>query len=114
MILRPRTRCVVSPTRGHDVLGKELLGDSFDALCAVVKINTQHSKTSVRADSSASRGAAEEVTVAARLLFAPSVAIKKGDRVVVADIAVRVTEVMPRIGLDGRLDHNQVDGVVWA
>lgn len=114
MILRAHTPCLITPTRGSDVYGAELLGTPISALCGVVKIQGRTDKTSVRADSSATRGYAEEVTVAARLLFAPGVQISKGDKVDVLGMSIRVIEVMPRINLYGRLDHNQVDGVMWA
>jgi hypothetical protein len=90
------------------------MGKSLNAKCGVVKIQARSDPTTVRADSSASRGYAEEGTVDARLLFPPNVALKKGDRVDVLGMSIRVIEVMPRVNLAGKLDHNQVDGVVWV
>jgi hypothetical protein len=114
MMLRPHTPCTITPAGGYDIYGQESSGVPYESVCAVVKVQTRHDKTAVRADSSASRGYADEPTVDARLLFKPDTPIKRGDKVVFMGIAVQVIEVMPRTGLYGVLDHYQVDGVAWV
>jgi hypothetical protein len=113
MILRPYTPCTVTPTGGYDLYGQELPGISYTTKCAVVKIQDRTVKTAVRADSSATRGAADEVTIDARLLFVPSITIDKDYKIEILGLTLRVVEVMPRIGLHGKLDHFQVDAVIW-
>lgn len=113
-MLRPHTACTVTPTRGYDVYGQPAMGVPFSTLCAIVKVQSRHDKTAVRADSSATRGYADETTVDARLLFAAETPVQKGDRLELLGMNLRVIEVMPRINLFGKLDHNQVDAVAWA
>lgn len=114
MMLRPTTPCTVTPYRGADIHGEAIFGDPFAAACGVVKIASADDKTSVRADSSATRGYAEEVTVAGRLLFAPGVPVGRGDKIELLGMTVVVVKILPRIDLDGQLDHNQVDVQIWA
>ena len=114
MMLRPHTACTVTPTRGYDVYGQPALGVPYATQCAIVKIQSRHDKPAVRADSSASRGYADEATVDARLLFTPETPVQKGDRLELLGMSLRVIEVMPRINLFGKLDHNQVDAVAWV
>jgi len=113
-MLRPHTPCKVTPSRGFDLYGQRSSGVPFSTKCAVVKIQVRDDKTAVRADSSASRGYANEETIDARLLFLPHVKVDKGDKLTLLGVDLRVIEVMPRHDLHGILDHNQVDAVVWA
>jgi hypothetical protein len=78
-----------------------------------VKLLEQTEKSSVRADSSASRGFADEVTADARLLFKPKEDVQIGDKVTVASIELRVTAKFPRFDVMGRFDHIQVDLMRW-
>jgi hypothetical protein len=80
-----------------------------DALCGIVKLTFGVDQTSVRTDSSASRGNADEITADARLLFRPLYDIALGDMIVAEGRTLKVVDVQPRIAVIGRLDHYQVD-----
>lgn len=82
--------------------------------CAIVKLTVGGEKTSVRADSSASRGAAREIVADARLLMMPNSKVEIGDRVVLLGQSLRVLDIFPRHNITGRLEHLQVDLDVWA
>jgi hypothetical protein len=71
-------------------------------------------KSSVRADSSASRGRADEVTNEARLLFRPNVDIRIGDVVVVLETSLKIEtrRLMPSV--DGKIHHIMVEGNRWV
>lgn len=84
-----------------------------ETMCGLVKLLEQTEKSSVRADSSASRGFADEITTDARLLFLPTEDILVGDKVTVATIELRVTGKFPRFDVMGRHDHFQVDCMRW-
>lgn len=114
MSLRANATAKVTPTVGVDIYGKEQLGVSYTAKCAVVKLTQASEKTSVRTDSSASRGAAHEITADARLLFPPSSGVKIDDKVEVHGFSLKVISVFPRVSVTGRYDHDQVDLNVWA
>lgn len=83
--------------------------DSKKVRCAVVTLSLDRELTAVRADSSATRGNARELTVNARLLFQRSVEVKNGDIVDILGIRLKVAGVFPRLDAAGRVDHHQVD-----
>lgn len=97
-----------------DEFGQPTFGPARPAKCAVVKFLVGREKTSVRADSSGSRGNAEEITADARLLFPPATKILIGDKVTLFDVDLRVLNFTPRLSVAGRLDHYQVDLERWA
>lgn len=81
--------------------------------CAVVRLQEDQAKTSVRADTSASRSSAEETTQAARILLPASVRPATGDRLEVGGRTMMLTRIHPRYSVMGGLDHYEVDGVNW-
>ncbi len=81
--------------------------------CGVVILIGRTVKTTVRADSSASRGSAEEDVNVAKILFPAYVTIRKGDRFEVSDETLRVTGVQPRRAVTGVLDHYEVELERW-
>lgn len=76
--------------------------------CAVVALVDKSVKTSVRTDQSASRGAAEEETVMATILFPPSVSLSIDDKFVIANINMRVDQIQPHYDVFGKFNHNEV------
>jgi hypothetical protein len=114
-MLRPNLHCTITKAgETYDGYGRPVLGKTVRSLCSVVKLMNSAEKTSVRADSSASRGSAAEITADARLLFSPLTNITVGDKVIVAGFELRVMNVAPRFDVHSRLDHYQVDANVWA
>jgi hypothetical protein len=79
----------------------------------VVKLPLTSQKTPVRADSSASRGAADEDVIQGILLFKPAVAIAMGDRIQISGMELRVASLQPRWNVLGRHDHDEVGVEVW-
>ena len=114
MRLRATVPCSITPTVGYDRYGKEQLGKSYTAKCAIVKLTQVSEPTSVRTDSSASRGAAREIIADARLLFPRTVDVNIDDKVEVMGMSLKVLSVFPRTTIGGQHDHNQVDLMVWA
>lgn len=114
MRLRATVPCSITPTVGYDRYGKEQLGNSYTAKCAVVKLTQVSEPTSVRTDSSASRGAAREIIADARLLFPKTTAVGIDDKVEIMGVSLKVLSVFPRTTIGGQHDHNQVDLMVWA
>lgn len=101
--------CAVSRRSGNDVYGQPAWGASQPARCSIVKFDLSATKTSVRTDSSASRGNAREIEAAVRLLFPSFTEIAVGDRVQVLGANLRVLTAQPRYDIVGNLDHHEVD-----
>lgn len=110
----PNLSCTISSYGEEmDRYGQPVIAAPRSARCAIVTLRASSEKTTVRADSSASRGSARETVVDARLLFLPIEAVQVNDVVVVAGISVRVIGVFPRFDIGGRHDHDEVDGALW-
>ena len=110
----PSVSCTIARLVGADIYGKETMSAPVPSLCSVVKLSASSEKTSVRADSSASRGMAQEKTHSARLLFLSTEDISEDDRVTVAGLSLKVKTIEFRFDVRGVLDHLQVDLNSWA
>ena len=113
-MFNPNQRCVVYSNSKTDVYGRTVRGGGRSERCSVVKLVASAVKTSVRADSSSSRGAAQEVVSDAILLFLPSASIKIDDKVEIAGFSLRVSGVHPRFNVRGVHDHNEVHFEIWG
>lgn len=113
MRMRPRTPCTITPTIGFDNFGQEQLGKPVGVKCSIISLSLKTGPTSVRTDSSASRGSASEKTSEARILLAPSLATMNA-KVEVSGRSFRIMAIDPRHTMGGTHDHDEVDLVVWA
>lgn len=105
----PNVRCKVRRRIGTNVYGKGEYGGEENAACGIVRLEESSDTTSVRADSTASRGSAKEENLQARLLFPARTRLNKGDLVKVMSFTMIVQSVWPRHNVTGRLDHWQID-----
>jgi len=110
----PNTTASVRRRTGTNVRAEEVFGAASTIACAVVRLEAKEQKTSVRADSSASRGAADEHVTDAKMLFPKTFRPQKGDRVLVQSIDLRVVSVHPRLNVLGLLDHYETDLMHWV
>lgn len=111
MSFRPNTSAMLLRKRAkRDIHGKE----SFDLptliAIAVVHLADKVEETSVRADSSASRGAGEQSTLQAKILVGPKVKVTSGDVLQVMGRLVEISSVHQRNDIFGRLDHLELGG----
>ena len=87
-------------------------GEIFEAprpiALAIVELADSSTRTTVRADSSASRGAADQRVSAAKLLIAPAFEVRIGDVIVIDGISLEITSVHPRRDIFGKLDHREI------
>lgn len=116
------TKCSISPVT-RDRYGQELAGTPAAALCSVVNMFDRVEKTSVRTDSSGSRGAADDNTVDVRLMFPARFKplLVKDAQIVITDPRaeqggrkLRIWRIFPRQEVTGALHHIQVDCILWA
>tara|TARA_R110002074_G_scaffold5353_2_gene26351 strand:- start:1362 stop:1715 length:354 start_codon:yes stop_codon:yes gene_type:complete len=116
MILRPHISCTLYPTDGSDIYGKDLFLTPVVTTCAIVKLTETTERTSVRTDSSATRGYAGEITADARLLFSPADAkhLKADTKVEVMGVTLKIATISQRLSIQGLLDHFQVDLNKWV
>lgn len=112
-LFRPNLDCVVVQSSGKDVYGQPKPATRFKERCAVVRLQTTSLKSSVRADSSASRGSAQELVADTLLLLSKNTHARIDDVIEVAGKKLRVIGIHPRYDLLGALDHHEVEAMTW-
>lgn len=118
--LRPRTPCTISRKgQGFDRYGRENHAVKKRTKCAIIGFYNSAEKTSVRADSSASRGRADEQTADVRILLKPNEDITTGDIVEIQltggqPIVMKVSKIFRRPDVEGVIHHIDVEGDLWA
>lgn len=119
--IRPRTPCVIRREAAgeFDRFGRpSKSATETRAKCAVIHIRNAVEDTSVRADTSASRGRGEQLEFAYHLLFHPRVSVQLGD-IITFEVgdgkhSVEVKMLEPRYDVGGRVHHVEVKGNRWA
>lgn len=93
----------------YDAYGQTLYGPKTQVRFSLVRFDTKTEDSTVRADSSATRGNIKEYHSSGRILFPATVAPVWGDIVVINGKVFRVKEIEPRYNVLGKLDHYEVD-----
>lgn len=95
---------------GRDVHARPTYSDPVDCPCGIVNLNIGAEKTVVRADSSASRGSADEKSAQhAKILIASYVAVNIGDRFEFEGSAFTIKSKHVRRSITGAVDHFECD-----
>lgn len=114
-MFRPNLACRIQLSSGeNDVYGQPIPGQYVTERCAVVKLVASNEKSSVRADSSASRGNAMEMEALSTILLTTRTRARIDDIVEVAGYKLRVQAMHPRFDVNGRFDHYEVNATMWS
>lgn len=114
-MLRPNKKCIIEQSSGDtDVYGQPVPGVRSEERCSVVRLNVVDQKSSVRADSSASRGNAREFQVDALLLLASNTKARIHDIIIVNGQALKIVGLQPRFNVAGKLDHYEATATIWT
>ncbi len=114
-MFRPNQSCTIVVASGRtDVYGQPLAATRVAERCAVVRLITTNQPSSVRADSSASRGAAKEVVSDSLILLAKSTAANIDDLIEINGSKLRILSKHPRFAINGRLDHYEITASIWS
>lgn len=114
-MFRPNKNCVLHKSSGKtDVFGQPLPSTKITERCSIVTLNLKNEKSSVRADSSASRGAARELQADALLLMTKFSKAEIDDVIEIEGTKLRIVARFPRHDLHGRLDHYEIAGTYWS
>lgn len=106
--------CIIRKLTSLDVYGQSVLGAPKKERCAVVKLRKELQHTTVRADSSQSRGHGDEFVATNKILLDSKTAGVLGDQLTVNGYQVRIMSADPRFDASGKLDHYEVTGELWA
>lgn len=110
----PNLDCTIERQLSTDLYGAVALSPVRPERCSVVKLRSDSQHTTVRADSSGTRGFADEEVRDATVLLSPSTKAQLGDCLTVLGVKIKITSKHPRVTAFGRLDHYEVRGELWA
>ncbi len=113
-MFRPNTFCYISQRSGFDDWGRETYSSRRRVPCSLVRLKMTKESSSVRADSSASRGRGREISSDSIILLPPTLAVGIGDRVEFLGFQLEVESLTPRLDIMGRHDHNEVGMCIWV
>ena len=95
---------------GRDIHGRATYGPLRGCPFAAVNLAIGSQRTTVRADSSASRGATDEtVAMRAKILVPTYVTLAVGDLFLFDQMTFDISAVHPRRGVSGLVDHYEID-----
>lgn len=114
-MFRPNLNCRIQLASGkNDVHGQPIPGRYVGERCAIVKLLISNEKSSVRADSSASRGNALEEQATSVILLPITTKAMIDDIIEVANVKLRIMGKHPRFDVAGRLDHFEIHATYWS
>lgn len=111
----PNLKCQIQKaSESTDVYGMPIPGVKKNELMAIVEMRMMAVKSSVRADSSASRGNAQEIECDARFLLTTKTVAAINDILIFGSHKFRIVSIFPRHDVQGRLDHFEVTCNYWS
>jgi hypothetical protein len=112
--MTPTLEVEVWKRTGSDVYGQPVQTKVRGEKVAPVRLEFSNQHTTVRTDSAASHGHAQETVADVVLLAVAATQIALDDMLVVLGHKVRVVKVHPRFTVAGKLDHNQIHCEAWV
>jgi hypothetical protein len=114
-MFRANLNCRIQLASGKNTVhGQPIPGRFVRERCAVVKMTVSSEKSSVRADSSASRGNAREPQAESIILLSNLTQAAINDVIEVSSNKLRITSMEPRYDVTGRLDHYEIRATMWS
>jgi hypothetical protein len=113
MLLKPNEVVMHKTAIGYNEHGQPAFDAGRKIKCRVVRYRKSSVKTSVRADSSASRGRAEEILYDAIVLFDHNSSVAIDDLIVIFGETMRIEVIEPRLNVAGKLDHYETKLNAW-
>lgn len=114
-MFRANQNCVILVSSGkNDIYGQPLPSVRVRERCSVVKLDISSIRSTVRADSSASRGNAREIEADAVILLTKNTVAQINDVIEIAGANLRITTRHPRFNVAGELDHIETHCIIWS
>ncbi len=112
--LNTNAKCFIRKVLSYSMHGESRLGQPVGERCAIAVRRDEVAKTTVRADSSASRGYADEFLATNKILIDGKTVAKLGDQLEVAGAFIKILTMHQRYDTAGRVDHYEISGELWA
>lgn len=113
-MFKPNQKCRIQLSAGNDVYGQSKPSTFVIEGCSIVKLMISNEKSSVRADSSASRGNARELQADAVLLLTTATKARIDDVIEISGAKFKISGRFPRHDVNGRLDHIEIHAMMWS
>ena len=113
MLFNPNTTCVIIKNSGYNDYGEPQYGERVVEKCAVLNAGISTKKSSVRADSSASRGNAWENIADYWFIFMPDTVADIDDLVEFNGHQLKIIKLIPRYSLTAEHDHTEAHCQMW-
>lgn len=113
MLFIPNQRCVIVKMGDMDVYGQKHVVSRITEECAILRSKSISTKSSVRADSSASRGNARELTADYWMILMPNTQAEIGDLIEFGGLRLKIVFMHPRYSIRGEHDHTEVGCDIW-
>jgi hypothetical protein len=108
-MFRPNVTGLLHRLTGTDLYMRESFAAPVKCPAAAVNLKVKTDKTSVRADSSASRGQADEVISDARVLIVAYMKPANGDKFEFDGVSYKIVSTHVRRTVAGKVDHYECD-----
>ena len=113
MLFNPNNTCVIIKNTGYNMYGESQRKERITEPCALLNAETAIKKSSVRADSSASRGNAQEMIADYWLILLPTTCAEEDDLVEINGVQAKIFKLVPRFSLYGEHDHTEALCQMW-
>lgn len=113
-IFTPKNRCTVIKNGGTNLYGLPKPGIRVGERCSIVKLLISNEKSSVRADSSASRGNAMEMEADGIFLMSTNTKAGVDDLIEIGTNQLRVMGIHARYNAAGVLHHYEIHCTYWS
>lgn len=113
-MFRPNQDCVIRQQNGYDAYGMPILGTRKKERCAFVRLKVKNDKSSVRADSSASRGNSRELEADAMILLSANTTGEHDAIIELKENRFRIMSLNPQYDIAGNLDHYEALCAYWS
>lgn len=107
-MFRPNQRARYLARIGRDRHAREVYAEPVEIGVGIVSLGSAIQKTTVRSDSSGSRGAAEETATTGVFLVASTVTARRDDMIEFMGESYRILRAEPRFTSWGKLDHFEI------
>lgn len=112
-LFNPNQRCVIVKMGKMDIYGQRHIDKRISEKCAILQSKKSTTKSSVRADSSASRGNAQEITADYSFVLERTTVAEINDLIEFNSLRLKIVGLHPRFSIRGEHDHTEALCTIW-